>query len=156
MTSMDGVELGRLLRARRQEAGRTIASVAVEAGLSVPYIANLENGRGNPTLSALQRLTAALGLRLELGLNAGEESRDGSAALEATTRLARTPRALAVARRLAGRNRADVSVVTECLGDALGALAAVTGGDPDHRDLERLLDVFLLASERFDDGLGAE
>ena len=27
--------------------------MAAEAGLSVPYIANLENGRGNPTTAAL-------------------------------------------------------------------------------------------------------
>ena len=49
-----------MLRDRRKAAGRTIASVAVDAGLSVPYIANLENGRGNPTLSALDRLPAEL------------------------------------------------------------------------------------------------
>lgn len=65
---MDRVELGRVLRARRKAAGRTIASVAMDAGLSVPYIANLENGRGNPTMSALQQLAAALGTRLEIGL----------------------------------------------------------------------------------------
>ena len=34
-------------------------------GLSVPYIANLENGRGNPTVTALTRLAAALGLALK-------------------------------------------------------------------------------------------
>ncbi|MGC1281309.1 MAG: helix-turn-helix transcriptional regulator, partial [Streptosporangiaceae bacterium] len=45
-------ELGRRLRARRSAQGRTLASVAMQAGLSVPYVANLENGRGNPTLSS--------------------------------------------------------------------------------------------------------
>jgi len=38
-----------------------VASVAADAGLSVPYIANLENGRGNPTTAALARLAEALG-----------------------------------------------------------------------------------------------
>jgi hypothetical protein len=33
-------------------AGRTVASVATDAGLSVPYVANLENGRGNQPLGA--------------------------------------------------------------------------------------------------------
>jgi len=33
-------------------------------GLSVPYVANLENGRGNPTLAALRRLAGALGVPL--------------------------------------------------------------------------------------------
>jgi transcriptional regulator with XRE-family HTH domain len=139
---MDGAELGRLLRAQRQEAGRTIASVAVEAGLSVPYIANLENGRGNPTLSALQRLTAALGLRLELGLNAAEEQFKP----EVASGLVELPRAQAVTQRLAKRNRTDVAMVAGHLRDALSAVAAVAGRDPDERDLDRLLDAFLLAS----------
>src|SRR6266566_1848570 len=50
---VDQSEIGRQLRARRTAAGRTVASVAADAGLSVPYIANLENGRGNPTTAAL-------------------------------------------------------------------------------------------------------
>jgi hypothetical protein len=45
-----------------------VASVAADAGLSVPYIANLENGRGNPTTAALARLAAALDLRLVVTL----------------------------------------------------------------------------------------
>lgn len=61
--------LGPALRALRQASGRTVASVAADAGLSVPYIANLENGRGNPTTAALSRLATALGtdLRIEFG-----------------------------------------------------------------------------------------
>jgi DNA-binding XRE family transcriptional regulator len=62
------VDLSDELRDRRKAAGRTIASVAVDAGLSVPYIANLENGRGNPTLSALARLATALGAHLQVTL----------------------------------------------------------------------------------------
>ena len=62
------MELGEILRDRRKAAGRTIASVAMDAGLSVPYIANLENGRGNPTMAALDRLATALGARLEVGI----------------------------------------------------------------------------------------
>ena len=51
---MEDSAIGRQLRARRTAAGRTVASVAADAGLSVPYIANLENGRGNPTTAALR------------------------------------------------------------------------------------------------------
>ena len=69
---MDQSEIGRQLRARRTAAGRTVASVAADAGLSVPYIANLENGRGNPTTAALTRLAEALGLRLVVTLAPGE------------------------------------------------------------------------------------
>ena len=71
---MDQSEIGRQLRARRTAAGRTVASVAADAGLSVPYIANLENGRGNPTTAALTRLAGALGLRLVVTLAPGEGS----------------------------------------------------------------------------------
>ncbi len=72
-------QLGRRLRARRVLLGRTIASVALDAGLSVPYVANLENGRGNPTLSALRRLAAALGLTLgDLLANVGTGDTDAS------------------------------------------------------------------------------
>jgi helix-turn-helix protein len=65
---MDAPDVGRQLRALRTAAGRTVASVAADAGLSVPYIANLENGRGNPTVSALSQLAAAHGMRLAISL----------------------------------------------------------------------------------------
>jgi len=63
--------IGRQLRARRAAAGRTVASVAADAGLSVPYVANLENGRGNPTATALTRL------RRRAGHAAGHHPRTG-------------------------------------------------------------------------------
>jgi AcrR family transcriptional regulator len=58
------LELGRRLRARRSAQDRTLASVALGAGLSVPYVANLENGRGNPTLGSLHSLAQALDVPL--------------------------------------------------------------------------------------------
>jgi transcriptional regulator with XRE-family HTH domain len=64
--SDESVQLGSRLRGMRAAAGRTVASVAADAGLSVPYIANLENGRGNPTLAALERLATALGASLQI------------------------------------------------------------------------------------------
>jgi DNA-binding XRE family transcriptional regulator len=45
--------IGHRLRARRVELGRTLAEVAEQSGLSLPYVSNLERGRGNPTLDAL-------------------------------------------------------------------------------------------------------
>jgi transcriptional regulator with XRE-family HTH domain len=77
---MDESGLGGEFRALRVAAGRTVASVAADAGLSVPYIANLENGRGNPTVGALSRLAAALGRRLVVRLSgeaAGEPAEVG-------------------------------------------------------------------------------
>src|ERR1700678_4501422 len=52
--------LGRRMRARRSALGRTLMTVANEAALSVPYIANLEKGRGNPTLDVIVSLARAL------------------------------------------------------------------------------------------------
>ena len=89
---MENEEIGRQLRARRTAAGRTVASVAADAGLSVPYIANLENGRGNPTTAALARLAEALGLRLVITLEAGEAGRAGARGA-GDSRLARPARA---------------------------------------------------------------
>ena len=71
---MEQAAIGRQLRARRTAAGRTVASVAADAGLSVPYIANLENGRGNPTTTALTRLAGALGMQLVVTLEPDEDS----------------------------------------------------------------------------------
>jgi transcriptional regulator with XRE-family HTH domain len=156
---MDQAEIGRQLRARRTAAGRTVASVAADAGLSVPYIANLENGRGNPTTAALTRLAEALGLRLVVTLAAGEEGSAGMGARAA----ARAPAALAAAGipaslvRLGrtGRLRAAVAVMAPALGvspeefsgqlvAALAALAQALGQDLAEPDWWRLLDALVL------------
>jgi len=78
---VDDPAIGRQLRARRTAAGRTVASVAADAGLSVPYIANLENGRGNPTTTALTRLAEALGMKLVVTLIPGDKGPRAGAAV---------------------------------------------------------------------------
>ena len=50
------------LSARRSELDLTLMTVATDAGLSVPYVANLEKGRGNPTLDVIVGLARALGV----------------------------------------------------------------------------------------------
>ena len=56
--------VGNRARQRREELDLTLREVALSAGLSVPYIANLEKARGNPTLDTLVRLSEALGVPL--------------------------------------------------------------------------------------------
>ena len=56
--------IGQRLRARRVELGRTLAEVAGQSGLSLPYVSNLERGRGNPTLDSLEALARALDVPL--------------------------------------------------------------------------------------------
>ena len=51
------VVVGARLRARRIELALTLAQVAEASGLSLPYVANIEKGRGNPTMTALEAVT---------------------------------------------------------------------------------------------------
>jgi transcriptional regulator with XRE-family HTH domain len=142
------MELGAELRERRKAAGRTIASVAVDAGLSVPYIANLENGRGNPTVSALERLTAALGAQLQLTVVGDEqalEPRTDRAAVVAQL-VAESPRAKSVVQRLAGNGRSRRAVEAQLLA-TLDSLATLLHSPPTDADLNRLLDLVLLATD---------
>ena len=142
MSRVDELELGSALRARRKATDRTIASVAVDAGLSVPYIANLENGRGNPTLAALDRLSTALGATLTVTLvDTPTPVTDELVAelVDASERASRVIRQLAAARgtpRRAVRNQIIA---------ALESVATLLPNPPTALDLHRLLDLLLLA-----------
>jgi transcriptional regulator with XRE-family HTH domain len=57
--------VGLQLRQQRRMQGKTLKQVAESAGLSLSYIANLERGRGNPTLEALGKVAAALDMTVE-------------------------------------------------------------------------------------------
>lgn len=87
---MELQQLGRGLRSRRLELGLTLAQVADKAGLSLPYIANLERGRGNPTVGVIQRVAEALGLSFETLLADGSEQ----AGVDQQTRLPELPASL--------------------------------------------------------------
>jgi transcriptional regulator with XRE-family HTH domain len=165
---VDQAEIGRQLRARRTAAGRTVASVASDAGLSVPYIANLENGRGNPTTAALTRLAEALGLRLVVTLAPAEEDPGTAGSAVAGSAVA----GLAVAGLAAGtpgipaslvrlgrtdRFREAVAVMAPALDAgpdefagqlvaALAALAQAMGRDLAEPDWWRLLDALVLVA----------
>jgi transcriptional regulator with XRE-family HTH domain len=145
---MDHRELGRQLRTLRTAAGRTVASVAADAGLSVPYVANLENGRGNPTTTALTRLAAALGTQLTITFDSPEGTRrtssDAPPLPHSLVRLSRTR-----------RFRRDVQILAEALGHqpsevsaqltrALAQIAQAMGRDLIEADWWRLLDALLL------------
>jgi transcriptional regulator with XRE-family HTH domain len=142
----DQAQLGHQLRGLRAAAGRTVASVAATAGLSVPYIANLENGRGNPTVSALERLATALDARLQLTLtptgDAGQPSAASTpASLVRLGRSARFRRDVDLIASATGADRADLSIQ---LVGALAGLASALRADPGEADWARLLDALLL------------
>jgi transcriptional regulator with XRE-family HTH domain len=143
--------IGRQLRARRTAAGRTVASVATDAGLSVPYIANLENGRGNPTTAALARLAEALGLRLVVALIPDEEGQAGVAGVPVAAevpaslvRLGRTARFRRAVTAMAAALDLDADEFSAQLVAALAALAQAMGKDLAEPDWWRLLDALLL------------
>jgi transcriptional regulator with XRE-family HTH domain len=137
--------IGRQLRARRTAAGRTVASVAADAGLSVPYIANLENGRGNPTTAALRRLADALDLRLVVTL--APEEADGGPVPEvppSLVRLGRTRRFRRTVTAMAAALDRDAGELSALLVGALASLAQALGRELAEEDWWRLLDALLL------------
>jgi len=136
--------IGRQLRAQRTAAGRTVASVAAEAGLSVPYIANLENGRGNPTTAALTRLATALGMRLVITLAAGQEGPAPPEVPASLVRLGRTARFRQAAGVMASSLGHDAAEFSPLLVAALAAIAHAMGGDFAEPDWWRLLDALVL------------
>ncbi|MEO3792646.1 helix-turn-helix transcriptional regulator [Nonomuraea sp. B10E15] len=156
--SVDHADLGRRLRSRRAALGRTVASVATDAALSVPYVANLENGRGNPTLSALDRLAEALGTRLVLtfadpstvsGTGQGTARGAGSASEEVApppslVEFARTRRFRREAGSLAALLGEEDRVVRATLVGALAAVAGPLDRDLHQGDWQRLLDAIVL------------
>ncbi|BAU85228.1 XRE family transcriptional regulator [Streptomyces laurentii] len=60
-------ELGRAVRERREELGMTQSHLARLSGLQQPAVARFEAGGTMPTLPMLERLAAALGMRLNVG-----------------------------------------------------------------------------------------
>jgi transcriptional regulator with XRE-family HTH domain len=155
---MGAPEIGPQLRALRTASGRTVASVAADAGLSVPYIANLENGRGNPTVAALSQLAAALGMRLAISLVPAADDSDGDADGDSAgapragrvpaslVRLGRTDRFRRTAALMAGPLGTDEAEVSAQLVSVLAAVAATLRRDLAEADWWRLLDALLLVA----------
>lgn len=138
-----------MLRRRRAAAGRTIASVAADAGLSVPYIANLENGRGNPTLSAVSNLATALGTQLVVRLAEDDIASIPADPLpDSLVQFSRGPRFHAEVTRLAATNRTPETTTRLRLLNAMAAMASLASHPLTDLDWHRILDtVVLLARE---------
>ena len=146
---MEISELGKQLRALRAASGRTVASVALDAGLSVPYIANLENGRGNPTASALSRLASALGMKLVISLEPAEEVAGGELGDQVELpprliRLSRTARFRAVVDQVSGQLRQDQNSVAARLLKGAATASTTLGSELAEADYWRLIDALIL------------
>jgi transcriptional regulator with XRE-family HTH domain len=136
-------ELGRRLRARRAAQGRTLASVAMQAGLSVPYVANLESGRGNPTLSSLHRLAGALGFALSELLADTDRAAPEPGLPGSLSTFSEGARFKQEVRRLAVEGTAAPAEIRR---ELLTAMAAVPQPDRglDELDWHRILDALVL------------
>lgn len=133
------MDLGSRLRALRTDSGRTIAAVAAVAGLSVPYIANLENDRGNPTLAALERLATALGVRLVIDLVAPPATPTGDIAA-----FTESDRFRAHAARIAKRTGVSAQTANERLTAVLDAAQLAVGTELSMLDCHRILDGMIM------------
>ncbi|WP_216327773.1 helix-turn-helix domain-containing protein [Deinococcus aestuarii] len=56
------MQLHERLRELRSERGLRLKDIAENAGISVPYLSDLERGRTNPSLETLQTLAGAYGI----------------------------------------------------------------------------------------------
>jgi transcriptional regulator with XRE-family HTH domain len=115
----------------------------MQAGLSVPYVANLENGRGNPTLGSLHRLAASLGIPLSELL---AEPGGGEPGPELPTSLAefsRGARFRQEVRRLAAEQNAAPAEIRHQLLTAMTAVPRPRRG-LDELDWHRILDALVL------------
>jgi transcriptional regulator with XRE-family HTH domain len=57
---LDAVELGGIIRERRQAQGMSLSQLAEQAGVSTSFVSQVERGVANPTLSSLKSLVGAL------------------------------------------------------------------------------------------------
>ena len=69
--SAAGSPLGERIRARRRDRGLTLTEVARLAGLSHPFLSQVERGRAQPSMSSLFRIAGALGVTQDWLLAAG-------------------------------------------------------------------------------------
>jgi transcriptional regulator with XRE-family HTH domain len=151
MTSMK--TLGDRLRARRRDLDMTIAEVAEAAQLSLPYVSNLERGRGNPTLDALRALAAALEMPIADLLDEGEEqevlvSIALASAPPSLARFARKDAFDAVAKRLAAAQQIDTEEMRRRLLFGMANAPRRSTGEPNEEDWRRLLDAYRLILEQ--------
>ena len=135
------------LRNRRSELGLTLREVALEAGVSLPYVANLEKGRGNPTLDVVESLAGALDISVPklLSADAGKQPGPTREALPAAVvRYARSQSFRSVTERLARRQRIPVDETRRQVLAAIAAAPRARDRPLSRDDCQRLVDAFTL------------
>ena len=140
--------VGERLRARRWELELTLLAVATDAGLSVPYVANLEKGRGNPTLDVIVALAGALGIPPAALLEGdGSDQTVDRAFIDLPPALVEYAHGKVLrqpTKRLAEHIGISVEMTRSLLLGAMAATPRPAGRDLSRQDCRRLLDVYTL------------
>lgn len=109
--------IGGVLRRHRQRQGRTLREVAQSAGVSVPYLSEVERGRKEASSEVLAAICRALGISLSDLLG---EARDDMRRVE--PRLPVTPRAMLTRLERVEVARHDTGNATLLVGPRTGGL----------------------------------
>ncbi len=144
----DGGRLGDRIRAHRTARGLTLSEVADKAELSIPYVSNLERGRGNPTISALRAIAGALDLSVS-DLLGNEEDFDPLQLVLADlpgslSTFARSNRFKSVLDRLSRDHNIPLDEMRSRLLIGMASAPRRSTGEPTEEDWRRLLDVYSL------------
>ena len=145
----DSETIGQRLRARRVALGRTLAEVAEQSNLSLPYVSNLERGRGNPTLEALQALAKALDLPLASLIGDGVAADVGldvvlASAPPSLLQFSRSPDFQETVADLADRQGETVDAMRQKLLVGMASSPQRSRGEPTEEDWRRILDAYSL------------
>jgi transcriptional regulator with XRE-family HTH domain len=71
-----GIRLGEAIRAQRRRLGPTLVEVATRAGLSHPFLSQLERGLARPSMRSLTAIASALDTTAQALLAAAESTAD--------------------------------------------------------------------------------
>ena len=145
---MEPGTLGERLRARRVALGLTLAEVAERAELSLPYVSNLERGRGNPTIEALRAIAAAL----ETGTSSLLDEAEAADPLEivlatapkSLLAFAKSDRFIRAVKRYAEKQGETADAMRRRLLLGMASAPRRSKGDPTEDDWKRLLDAYSL------------
>jgi transcriptional regulator with XRE-family HTH domain len=66
------MDIGRAIYALRKEKGLKLEEVALDAGTDAGYLSRIETGSRNPSLSMLEKIAAAMGVRVSLIVTTAE------------------------------------------------------------------------------------
>lgn len=113
--------------------------------MSLPYIANLERGRGNPTVGVLGRLAAALDAPLPTLLGALSATEAGAPRIPRSLEaFMRSERFQGEVQRLANETGQDPADLRRRLLQSMAAAPQRSTGEAGQDDWRRLLDAYIL------------